>query len=228
MVALCGQLLLQGTTSYTPLRPLLGIMPSLEKAVSRVCHSKAKLICNTRDFLAPTGEEVSHGWGELYPGACEEVPHDMPPPKMKAVRITSIYDASHAPCLVTRRSLSGIVLMLNNTILRCTSKRQNAGRLGVEQVMDIRYKLRMLGVPVLEASVLTGDNQSFITSCLIPSSNLKKKHNSIAYHRIREAVAAGIVKLRYIKSALNLADALSKALSGHEHYALRKAYLLKP
>ena len=159
---------------------------------------------------------------------------------MKAIRITSIYDASHAPCLVTRRSVSGIVLMLNNTILRCTSKRQNtvesatygaemvAGRLAVEQVMDIRYKLRMLGVPVLEASVLIGDNQSVITSCSIPSSNLKKKHNSITYHRIRKAVAAGIVTLRYIKSSLNLANALTKALSGHVHYALWKAYLLKP
>ena len=122
--------------------------------------------------------------------------------------------------------------MLNNTILRCTSKRQNtvesatygaemvAGRLAVEQVRDIRYKLRMLGVPVLDASVLIGYNQTIITSRSIPSSNLKKKHDSIAYHRIRETVAVGIVKLRYIKSALNLADALTKALSGHVHYAL--------
>ena len=53
--------------------------------------------------------------------------------------------------------------MINNTILRCTTKRQNtvesssygaemvAGRLAVEQVMDLRFKLRMLGVPVTEA-----------------------------------------------------------------------------
>ena len=204
------------------------------------CHSKAKLVFDTRDFLAPTGKEVSHGWGELYPGACEEMPDDMPVPKMKPVNISNIYDASHAPCLVTRRSVSGIVLMLNNTILRCTSKRQNtvesatygaeivAGRLAVEQVMDVRYKLRMLGVPICDASVLIGDNQSVITSCSIPSSNLKRKHNFIAYHRIREAVAAGIVKLKYIRNALNLANALTKALSGHVHYALWKAYLLKP
>ena len=176
----------------------------------------------------------------MYPGASEEVPYDMPEPKMKPVNISSIYDASHAPCLVTRRSVSGIVLLLNNTILRCTSKRQNtvesatygaemvSGRLAVEQVMDVRYKLRMLGVPIKDASVLLGDNQSVITSCSIPSSNLKKKHNSIAYHRIREAVAAGIIKLKYVKSQWNLADALTKALPGHVHYALWKAYLLKP
>ena len=103
-----------------------------------------------------------------------------------------------------------------------------AGRLAVEQVMDIRYKLRMLGVPVLESSVLMGDNQSLITNCTIPSSNLKKKHNSIAYHRILEAVDAEIVMLRYVKSKWNLAHAMTKALAGHVHYALWKAYLLKP
>ena len=58
---------------------------------------------------------------------------------------------------------------------------------------------------------------SVTSSCSIPSSNLKKKHNAIAYHRICEAVAAGIVKMKYVKSAHNLADALSKALPGHVH-----------
>ena len=53
---------------------------------------------------------------------------------------------------MTRRSVNGIVLLLNNTILRSTSKRQNTvesatygtemvpGRLAVEQVMDISYE----------------------------------------------------------------------------------------
>ena len=103
-----------------------------------------------------------------------------------------------------------------------------AGRLAVEQAMDLHYKLRMLGVPIEDASVLLGDNQSVITSCSIPTSNLKKKNNSIAYHRIREAVAAAVVKLKYIKSAYNLADAMTKALSANTHFALWKDYLLKP
>ena len=201
---------------------------------------KAKLVFDYRDFTHDSVEEIQHSWGELYPNAKEELPNDMPVPKMKTVKITSIYDASHAPCLVTRRSVTGIVLLLNNFLLRCTSKRQNtvetstygaemvAGRLAVEQVMDVRYKLRMLGVPVEGASALLGDNQSVITSCSLPSSHLKKKHNAIAYHRIREAVAAGIVKLFYINTKYNLADALTKALPGNVHYNLWKSYLLKP
>ena len=168
---------------------------------------KAKLVFDTRDFLEPVGDEIPHVWGELYPGSCEETPLDMPIPKMKPVNITAIFDASHAPCLVTHHSVTGIALLLNNTVLRCTSKRQNtvetstygaeivAGRLAVEQVIDLRYKLKMLGVPVKSASPLLGDNQSIITSCTLPSSNLKKKHNAIAYHRIREAMAAGILSM---------------------------------
>jgi len=155
---------------------------------------KAKLVFDFRNFTHDLGEEIEHGWSELYPNAKEELPPNMPKPKIKAVKITSIYDASHAPCLVTRRSVTGIVLLLNTFLLRCTSKRQNtvetstygaemvAGRLAVLQVMDIRYKLQMLGVPVEGASALLGDNQSVITSCSLPSSNLKKKHNAIAYH----------------------------------------------
>ena len=94
--------------------------------------------------------------------------------------------------------------------------------------MDMRYKLRILGGPILNALVLLGDNQSTITSCSIPSSILKNKHNAIAYHRVREAVAAGIVTLKYIKSEYNLADAMTKPLNGHQNYSLWKTCLLKP
>ena len=202
--------------------------------------SKAKLVFDTREFCEETFDEITHGWGELHPNAREEIPSDMPLPKMKPIKITAMFDASHAPCLLTRRSVSGIVLMINNTILRCTTKRQNtvetspygaemvAGRLAVEQVMDLRFKLRMLGVPVTDASVMIGDNQSQITSCTIPSSNLKKRHNAIAYHRIREAVAARIIKLKWVKSEYNLADAMTKPLKGDLHYRLWRPHIFQP
>ena len=160
-------------------------------------------------------------------------------PKIKPITTTAIYDASHAPCLVTHRSVTGIVLMLNNTIVHCTTKRQAnvesatygsemvARRLAVEQVIDLRYRLRMLGVPVINATVLMGDNMSTITTCTIPSSNLKKCHNAIAYRLVREAVAAGIVKLKFVRSQYNLADALTKPLPRHQHYALWKVYLFQ-
>ena len=103
---------------------------------------------------------------------------------MKPMSITGIHDASHAPCLVTQRSVTGIGLLVNNMVIRCTSKRLNtvesstygaemvAGRLAVEQIMDLRYKLKMLEVPLIGPLNLIEDNQSVITSCSLPSSNL--------------------------------------------------------
>ena len=41
-------------------------------------------------------------------------------------------------------------------------------------------------------------------------------------------MAAGVVMLKYIKSKDNLADTLTKAVSGDLHYKLWKPYLLNP
>jgi hypothetical protein len=41
---------------------------------------------------------------------------------------------------------------------------------------------------------------------------LKKKHNSIAYHRVREATAARIMRFAYIKSEENVSDILTNPL----------------
>ena len=202
-------------------------------------NSKACTIFDTREPDLSQFRGVQHNWNELYPGAREELPPDMPTPKMKPVTILAHFDASHAPCLLTRRSVTGIVLQLNRTIIRATSKRQNtvetstygsemvAGRLCVEQVMDLRYKLRMLGVPINGASVMLGDNQSAITSCTIPSSSLKKKHNAIAYHRVREAVAAGVVQLYHVRSEDNLADTMTKPLTSKKLRGLFSQYLFR-
>ena len=61
----------------------------------------------------------------------------------------------------------------------------------------------MLGVPINDANIMLGDNQSTITSCTIPSSNLKKRHNAIAYHRVRESVAASQTSVVHSSVMLN-------------------------
>jgi hypothetical protein len=45
-----------------------------------------------------------------------------------------------------------------------------------------------------------------------PSSVLKKKHNAIAYHRVREATASRIIKFAYIKSEENVSGAMTKPI----------------
>ena len=68
--------------------------------------------------------------------------------------------------------------------------------------------------------MLYGDNKSMILNTTVPSSMLKKKHNSIAYHRVREGVAGGVIDIVHVNSEDNLADILTKPLGPQEYYRL--------
>jgi hypothetical protein len=62
---------------------------------------------------------------EFYPDTGEEIPKGLPPEKGLRVRMTVYVHADHAHDLVTRRSITGILVMLNNTPIRWISKRQS-------------------------------------------------------------------------------------------------------
>jgi hypothetical protein len=59
-------------------------------------------------------------------------------------------------------------------------------RIMVEMLEALRYKLRMLGVLIDGPSNVFCDNKLVVTNSRVPTSTLKKKHNSIAYHRVRK------------------------------------------
>ena len=100
-----------------------------------------------------------------------------------------------------------------------------AARIATELSMALRYHLRMLGVPINGQTMAFGDNMSVIVNCSLPSSGLKKKHNAIAYHKVGEAVAAGVLKLYHIPSKENPADLLTKPLGPQAHYPLMREHL---
>ena len=79
-----------------------------------------------------------------------------------------------------------------------------------EQIMDIRQILRYLGAPICAKSFFIGDNRSVVTSATLPHSTLTKRHNILAFHRVREAIAAKLMAFYSIQSAYNLSDMLSK------------------
>jgi hypothetical protein len=72
----------------------------------------------------------------------------------------------------------------------------------------------MFGIPIDGPSNVFCDNQSVVTNSTVPESTLKKKHNAIAYHRVRESVAAGAIRIAYVQSKSNNADMLTKPLPG--------------
>jgi hypothetical protein len=165
-------------------------------------------------------------WQEFYPDAEEDMPHDQPVAGTKTTQKTVFVDADHAHDVVTRRSVTGIILFINNAPVRWVSKRQKtvetytygsemvAGRIACELVLEYHYALRMLGVEVDGPAMMFGDNNAVVISTSIPSSQLKKKHHSCAFHRIRECVTMAVLDFMHIPSADNLANALTKPLGG--------------
>lgn len=85
----------------------------------------------------------------------------------------------------------------------------------------------MLGVPIDGSTLLLGDNKSVVLNTTVPSSALKKKHCAIAYHRVREAVAARIIRFCHIDTQLNIADVLTKPLPNPIFHFLVKPMLFR-
>ena len=82
----------------------------------------------------------------------------------------------------------------------------------VEQIEALRYKLLMFVVPLEGPTNIFCDNESVFKNASIPDSTLKKKHTSICYHRSREAVAAGTVRIAKEGTTTNLSDFFTKLL----------------
>jgi hypothetical protein len=72
----------------------------------------------------------------------------------------------------------------------------------------------MMGIKVDEPAFVFGDNKSVLCNTTAPASTLKKKSNAIAYHFIREGVAQDEWRIEYVNTDENLADLLTKPLSG--------------
>ena len=58
-----------------------------------------------------------------------------------------------------------------------------------EYVRGLQYKLRAMGIPVIECAYIFGDNKSVLVNLAVPHSQLKKKSNSVAFHHVREGSA---------------------------------------
>lgn len=176
-------------------------------------------------------------WTNFYPYAKEEIPVNAPEPRGNPVEMTCFVDADHAGDMVTRRSRTGVLLYLNRSPILWYSKKQNsietstfgsefiALKTAVEIVKGMRYKLRMLGIPINGHAHMRVDNMSVVNNATVPESNLKKKSNSIAYHFVRESVAAEIVRIAYEPTGSNKADMLTKIQAGPERQRIVETVL---
>ena len=182
------------------------------------------------------GEEVIVGvradadWKDFYGDVEEELPAKMPEPRGHAVSMSAFVDANHAGNVVTRRSHTGIIIFLQNAPILWYSKRQNtvesatfgsefvALRVCKDLIVSMRYKLRMFGVPIDGPTNVFCDNRGVVKNASVPESTLQKKHNAINYHAVREAAAAGILRVGKEDGETNFADLLTKTITGQKRW----------
>ena len=192
------------------------------------------------DILLEHFNELEHkDWRHFYGDVEEAIPVNAPTPRGKGVDLRMFVDSDHAGDKRTRRSRTGYFIFLNSALIAWLSRKQGtietsvfgaefvAMKTGVEALRGIRYKLRMMGIPVDGPSYVFGDNMSVIRNTQKPESTLKKKSNQICYHAIREAVAMGECLTAHIDTNENCADLATKVIAGgakREHLVSKLLY----
>ena len=147
-------------------RRIYGYLPRMNQAKIRVRTEEP-------DYSGLPNFEFD--WSRTVYGAVEEmISDDMPTPLGRYVTLTHFVDANLMHDLITGRSMTGILHLLNKTPIDWFAKKQAtvevatyssemvAMRTCVEQIIDLRTTLRYLGVPVRDKSYVFGDNESVI------------------------------------------------------------------
>ena len=82
--------------------------------------------------------------------------------------------------------------------------------IGMETLRGLKYKLRMMRVPILVPSLIYGDNMSVIHNTQRSESTLKKESNSICYDAIRESVTIKEILTGNVTSVENPSESCTK------------------
>ena len=133
--------------------------------------------------------------------------------------------------------MPGILIFVNKAPITWYSKRQNtvetstfgsefvAAKIAVELIQALRYKLRMMGVPLDGPENVFCDNNAVVINSTRPEATLSKNHNAVAYHHVREATDMGMIRMAKEGTETNLVDCLTKPLSGPHRWDLLQRIL---
>ena len=197
---------------------------------------------NARLILDPRYPEIDmkkfpkEDWNYFYGPVKEMIPPDMPTPLGREIILRMYVDASHANDRVNRRSRTGFFIFMQQALIQWCSKKQPtvessvfgaefvAMKHGLEICRGLRYKIRMMGIPLNTPTFVYGDNNSVIINTSRPQSQLQKKSHSICFHFIREAVAMDEARTTHVLSKENMSDLASKLIPNGQ---LRDAHVSK-
>ena len=212
------------TMSGFRVAPRQGHLDRLRRICGYLCKMKHGFIrVRTSEPEYSDLGESSYDWARtVYGDAKEQLPFDAPKPLGKPVVLTSYVDANLLHDMVTGRSVTAVLHLVNQTPIEWFSKKQAtvetatygsefvAAKMAVQQSMGMRTALRYLGVRIKGPTHLFGDNESVVTNASLPHSPLRKRHHALSYHYTRESIASGAIDFRFLPGHMNPADILSK------------------
>ncbi|GJY56354.1 hypothetical protein Tco_0455469, partial [Tanacetum coccineum] len=143
-------------------------------------------------------------------------------------------DADWAKCIVTRKSITGYCVFMNNNLVSWKSKKQNTlSKSSIEaeyralasvtsEVIWILKTLEDLHCENILPISLYCDSNSAIKIAANPMFHERTKHLEIDLHFVREKILNGVVKTIKVDSANQIADIFTKGLDTVQHDKLIK------
>jgi hypothetical protein len=143
------------------------------------------------------------------------------------VQLSGYADADWANDTAQRKSRSGYIFTLGTGAISYRSRQQTcvaqstceaeyySATDATREAIHIRQLLgEIQGVPVSDTTTIWEDNQSTIAYSQNAMFSDKTKHIGLKYYFVKDHVAHGTIRLRYLPTSEMVADTLTKPLPG--------------
>jgi len=169
----------------------------------------------------------------LQLGGCPHVSAELGTGRASHAELSGYCDADWASDDDTRRSTTGYIFTLGTGAISWSSKRQPTVALSTteaeymsasaaaREVVWLRTLMEELGVRQEGVTVIRCDNQGAIALTRNPVQHQRSKHIDIRFHFIRSLYEARVVDIKYVPTHEQIADVLTKSLSGEKHLNCR-------